>query len=53
MIFNLVQWNDKKISITLIFPGLKIDVVACENIPKEHVKSQIDMNCFVDDNISV
>ena len=48
-----MQLNDKKISKTLIFPALKINAVVCENILKEHVKSQIDMNCFADDNISV
>ena len=53
MIFNLVPLNDKKISKTLIFPGLKGNVFVCENILKEHVKSQIDMNCFADDNTSV
>ena len=53
MILNLVQLNDKKISKTLIFPGLKIDAVAYESILKEHVKSYIDKNCFADDNISV
>ena len=53
MIFNLVQLNDKKISKTLIFPGLKINAVVCENILKEHVKSKIDMNYFADDKISV
>ena len=52
MIFNLVPLNDKKISQTVIFPGRKINAVACENILEEHVKSQIDMNCFADDNIS-
>ena len=48
-----MQLNDKKISKTQIFPGLKINAVACENILKDPVKSWIDMNCFVDENISV
>ena len=43
----------KKNSKTLISPGLKGNAFVCENILKEHVKSQIDMNCFADDNTSV
>ena len=53
MIFNLLPLNDKKISKTLIFPGLKLNAVVCENNLKEQVKSQIDMNNFSDYNISV
>ena len=52
MILILVQLNDKKISKTMIFPGLKINAVACENILKEHVKSWIDVNCSADVNIT-
>ena len=49
MISNPVQLNGKKISKTQIFPGLKINAAACENILKEHVKSKIDMNYFAED----
>ena len=35
------------------FQDSKINAVAYENIPEKCVKSQIDMNCFADDNISV
>ena len=53
MIFNLVPLNDKKITKTIIVPGLKGNAFACENILKEHVKLQIDIYCFADDDTSV
>ena len=44
--------NDKKISQTLIVPGLKINAVLCENILEEPTKSQIDGNSSTDNNNS-
>ena len=41
-----------KISLTLIFPGLKINAIVFENIVEEYTKSQIDMKYSSDDNNS-
>ena len=46
IIFDPVSFNEKKISQTLIVPGLKINAVLCENILEEATKSQIDVNSF-------
>ena len=52
MIFDPVSFNDKKISETLIVPGLKINAVLFDNVLEEHTKSQIDINSFADNNNS-